>query len=239
MTNPFEAPNRGAGGPGATGSLDIMAALNQGWEATQRNFLTWAGAGVVAGLAVTVSMLLCFLPYLVVGPAIMYGMIRFTLQAIDGEAPFDTVFSGFEKLGEVVPPILIGGLVMFGGLVAIQLPLAVIQFVIGLLDSEIISLVVGLPLSLVFSVAMMVISVRLMFWMYLIADRGTGAIDSLTESWRITEGHTLPLIGLAFISGFLVVVATILCVLPAIPAAMVVYGAQASAYRQLTGNLRG
>lgn len=242
MTNPFEAPSHGpsgtSSGPGVAGDLDVFKAYTQGWEAVQRNFIVWLGALIAAMVAIFVAELLCFLPVFVVGPAVMWGLMRFNLQALEGEAKFETVFSGFERIGDVVPPILLAGLANMAIIFAILIPFGIVQGVLGMIDNDVLTLVVGLPVGLVFYAIIITIGMRLSLWIYLIADRNMGAIDSLSESWRLTDGRTLQLLGFALLAipiGFLGALA---CGVGMIPATMVIYGAQASVYRQLSGGLR-
>lgn len=242
MTNPFEAPSHGpsgtSSGPGVAGDLDIFKAYTLGWEAVQRNFIVWFGALVAAFVAIFVAEMLCVLPVLVVGPAVMWGLMRFHLEAIEGEARFETVFSGFERIGDVVPPILLAGIATAAIVIAIEIPFGIVFGVLGAIDSEVLSLVVGVPAFLALMAVILTVSMRLSLWIFLIADRNMGAIDSLSESWRLTDGRTLQLLGFALMAIPISFLGALACGVGMIPAAMVIYGAQASVYRQLSGGLR-
>ena len=234
MTNPFDAPNS-QGAASAPGELDVMQAIRDGWEATQRNFLVWLGINVVAFICILVAELLCILPVFVVGPAIVWGMTKFTFDALDGEGKFESLFSGFDKLGEVVPPFLLGGLALMAGNIVMYIPVLIVMAVLGAIESEILMLVVGLPTFLVFFVAVFYLAIRLGFWAHIIVDRGMSGIDALTESWRITDGRALSIMGLYIAIFGVAIVGYIACLIGIIPASMVIAGAQASAYRQLAG----
>ncbi|HMV66979.1 MAG TPA: hypothetical protein PKA64_09025 [Myxococcota bacterium] len=233
MTNPFEAPS--SRGASATGHLDVMKALTDGWEATQRNWLTWLGVGLVGMICVLVAELLCFLPVLVVGPAISWGFTRFAFDALDGEGKFETLFAGFDRLGEIVPPFLIGGLALAAGMIGLYIPFLIVFGVLGAIGSDTLMLVVGLPTSLVFAAVILFLSMRVGFWAHVIVDRKLGGVEAITESWRITEGKVLPLLGLALATVAVALVGYVACIIGIFPAMMIVTGAQASAYRQLAG----
>lgn len=242
MTNPFEAPSHGpsgtSSGPGVAGDLDVFLAYTQGWEAVQRNFIVWLGALIAAFVAIFVAELLCVLPVFVVGPAVAWGLMRFNLQALEGEAKFETVFSGFERIGDVVPPILLAALANAAVIFAIMIPYGIIAGVLGMIDNTVLSMVVGIPAALVFYAIMITVAMRLSLWIFLIADRNMGAIDSLSESWRLTDGRTLQLLGFALLAIPISFLGALACGVGMIPATMVIYGAQASVYRQLSGGLR-
>lgn len=234
MTNPFDAPSTQAS-LNAPGELDVMQALRDGWEATQRNFLVWLGVLLVSGICILVAEVLCILPVLVVGPAIMWGQTRFTLDALDGESKFETLFGAFDKLGEVVPPFLLAFFALFAGYIVMYIPIVIVFAVLGAIESDILMLAVGLPTGLLFFVAIAYLAVRLGFWVHLLVDRKLTGIDALTESWRITEGRVLPLIGLALASFGVAITGYVACLVGIFPAIMVITAAQASAYRQLAG----
>jgi hypothetical protein len=238
MSNPFEVPRtdgRGGRPTGRSGDFDLALAFRDGADATSRSFLPWLAVMVLSVISITVSFLMCFLPALIVAPVILWGSLKFYLEALDGEGQVGTLFGGFDKLGEIVPTML-GMLVLMGlisapGFIAGQILSFVSMFTddvaVGLLAS-----LLGMMVQLVWNV---VVGSRFLPVMYLVVEGGLGPLEAVTESWNLTTNCWGKLMAFYLASSVVVFAGVLLCFVGVIPAAMVATGAQASVYRQLVG----
>lgn len=230
--NPFEAPQV----PSRTaqinpGILDPIAALSAGWEATKRNVLPWIGI-VIVGYLLTVIATMTIVGIFIVGPVLLWGGVLFTLRALDGEAEFGDLFAGFSRFGEAL-----GGMLGFMALMVVaMLPGYAVMFATLPLTmsgegSPALSAVATLSTYAWF----FLINLRLNYAPYFIVDQSMGPVEAMKASWEMTKPQKLNnfLLFLLFIP---VMIAGALCLLVGlIPAMLVMYGAMAAAYRQLTG----
>lgn len=216
---------------------------------------------VLVGLFKTVGMflkgdsiigLIVFLIEIFVGLVFSLGYIRILLQIIDGDEPS---FDSFAKVIRLLPRYI-------GASILRSLPFILPMIVIGisaflardffesfkslntadanavaewLKESNVPKLVIFQFLLAVFiaSIPFIYLSVRWMFYTYLIVDKHAGAIESLRRSWELTTGQFWHLV-LYYIVVFLLVilgiVAFIIGILVVIP---VVSVAIALIYRKL------
>lgn len=220
--------------------LGIGQALSDGFDATKRNFLNWLILGIVAYFGSMVLQITCI--GLVALPALMWGVQKFALDALDGEPEWKVVLSGFEdfktsfigiagaQLGlalAVFPGAFLGSLFIFGGIAgqeAMSPGAEVPAIMLG-------GMGVGLLLLLIGYIPMF----RLLMAPCYVVDQGMGPIDALKASWRDSSGNVLSLFGLLFASTFVILIGELMCFVGMIPAMMVVQGGMASAYRQMAG----
>jgi hypothetical protein len=140
------------------------------------------------------------------------------------------LFAGFSKYGSTMG----AGWLIFAILI---LPAGILSAaVVGIgtavdRDAGQIIMVAGL---VVIMVPVVYVALRLMFVFMLIMDQNMGAIESIKQSWALTNGHVLNL----FIIGLLAVAATLvgllLLVVGVIPAAAFVWGMMGATYRKIT-----
>lgn len=239
MNNPFDPPKREGGGRAPTHTrgapfLDLSRAIGDGWGAVTRNGLVWFGASIVGGLAAGFSLLLCIIPVFVVGPAIAWGSTRFTLDAVEGEAEFGTIFKGFERLAEVVVPMLLLGLFYF----VANLPPQIVGFVGGFLvdQDSLAQQVVLQAFSSILNIGWgAVVLSRFLFAVFIVVDEGVGAVEAVTKSWQMTEGHWGGMALIFLLASILPIIGLFFCFVGVIPAAMLASATTAEAYRQLSG----
>lgn len=229
--NPYAAPQQSSSGP--TRSLDFGAAFSAGTAAFSNNWLTWTGVSVVSMLLMTISILLCGLPFLVVGPAIFWGMNRFAIEAQDGTPSFDRTMSGFEDLGRSVPPMLLLALVIL----LVNMPVQIVSFGISYVaDQDPMS---QLAVS-AFTTGLSVVY-QAVFWTrfslsgFLIADRGLPATEAMSTSWEMTSGSWFSLAILNLLAGILASIGVIGCIVGMFVTMGWGASIQAAAYRQLAG----
>lgn len=212
MSNPYDAPS---GNPGAAspGSVDVMAAYRTGLAAVGRNALPWAGALVASMLAIGLSILMCIVPSFVVVPLMSWGLARFYLDAIDGEASLDTAFLGFSRAGDVFVPTFLAQLLLLVIIIMATMPLSIGQWVVDQTASPMVQVVVDTTISLFNGLIQTFLTLRLGFTLYLIVERKLNALDALSASWELTSGvRTVQLFGILMVGSL----ATLACMLPGV-----------------------
>ena len=231
--DPFQPPKAPVG-PGPSGHeigrIDIRSAFQTGWELTKRAFFPWLGVTIVAGLLVMLSAMLLFIPVLIVGPAIIWGVMHYHLEVYEGRGEFGDVFSGFRELG----PALSGFLLLFLCSFAISLPGQALSFVGAQSDSLVLVLITNL-LSLAASIAVMLISLRWSFASWFIVEHRMNGVDAIRASWRATRGQWVTLFLLGLASCGVILIGMICLGIGVFPATAIVYFAFTAAYRQLVG----
>lgn len=212
MSNPYDAP-QGPPATAALASVDVLAAYRTGLSAIARNALPWAGALVASILAIGISIVMCVVPAFVVVPLMAWGLARFYLDAIDGEASLDTAFSGFSRAGDVFVPSFLSELLLVVIILMATLPLSLAQWVVDQTAGPMVQVVVDTVISLFNGLIQTFLSLRLGFSMYLIVERKLSALDALSASWELTRGvRTVQLFGLLMLGS----VATLVCMLPGV-----------------------
>lgn len=78
-----------------------------------------------------------------------------------------------------------------------------------------------------------VVAMGFFFSQFVIADRELGPVDALRESWRLTDGEKLPLLGFALACGALVIAGLLACCVGTFVAAPVIALASAYVYEAL------
>ena len=186
MSNPFDAPTASAPPP-AAGSFDVMKALSDGWAAVAANPIVLIGASVIFVILTNLSVLLCVVPVMLVGPLLFWGGFRLALDALDDRAELETLFSGFQKIGDVLLPILgLSVLMVVASLPGFSLSLfamfagaipdvpAALPFVLH---------IVGCLMSLGW---LLLVLCRFLPAPVLLVDRGMGPLEAMGESWALT-----------------------------------------------------
>lgn len=80
-----------------------------------------------------------------------------------------------------------------------------------------------------------VFAIRLGYWKYNLVERGLGPIDSLKESWRITEGYTLRLLILSLVLALVNVLGFLVLVVGVLVSGVITSLANVYVYKKLTG----
>lgn len=242
MSNPFEAPmtpGRYLPPGGSTGDFDIGVAFQDGMAAMQRNWLGYIGAFLAVGFVVILSILMCFLPALAVIPVVTWGFVRFELDTLDGQAEVGTIFEPFNRMGQVLVPMLITIVLML----LVSAPGLIASFVLQFgsqaaanNDPMAFEAVVGQLLGTFVSTAWsMLVVVRFLPMSFLVVDQGMAPLDAFAEAWRLTSTCWGKLVLFSLATIVANVVGLLLCCVGMIPASMVVASAQASVYRQIAG----
>jgi hypothetical protein len=210
----------------AFGDFDIARTINDAWDAVKRHFPLWLGVGFIAYLLTMVSVITC-IGCFVAAPVLVWGVIKFLLNMIDNRPTFDDLFHGFRNYLAVLGRTLLLGLTL---IVMLFLSESVV-FVGQYIESDWLE-IVGWVACVVFFLA---VFLRLYFSFFLVVDRNMGAFASLAGSWRMTEGKTLKVIGLAFLMWLVAVSGLIACVVGAVVTVTMSSLMVASAYRQMAG----
>jgi len=232
VPNPFEAPEveeyeaHDHGFTGEPGEVNFSLALRHGWDACWSNFGLWLGVGIVGTLVGMLSVVTIIGLFLVL-PVLAYGMVKFTLNTVDGHAEFSDLFSGFSDYGNNLKNMLVCGFLA----TLISLPVSIIQNVLTAIEPTI-GLLAVLPLNFAF---MWFVTVRMVCWPFFIVDQDMDVIEALKASWAITDGKNGPIMVFFIISYMVIIAGMIALFIGIIPASMITYAGFASVYRQLTG----
>jgi uncharacterized membrane protein len=211
---------------GGTGRFDLGVAFREAWAATWANFGLLLGAGIVASLVGGLSIL-TIVGIVLVLPVLTWGGIRLVLNALDGRATFGDLWSGFSDYGHALLAIL--GLVLLQGLIgAVGQSLATIGQVAGIGWLEAVGGIVNLAWA--FGV-----TARLIFSWFFAVDQGMGPVQSLQASWDATSDQKGNCALLLLLSIVIAMIGLLFLIVGIIPAVMVTYLMQASAYRQMVG----
>jgi len=226
--NPY-APPKAADPPAEPlvfGDFDIGRAINDAWEACKRHFPLWLGVLVVGGILVFLSAI-TFIGCFVAVPVFGWGFGKFFLNMADGKPSFDDLFAGFKNYLPVLGRMLL---------------LIVILVLLGFISESLVfvgkftdSLVVTLVGWLIYLVVRCTVIVRLYFSFFLAIDRDMGAIESLANSWRMTQGKVMKTIGLGLLSVLISGAGVLACFVGVFFTATMAYVMYASAYRQMVG----
>lgn len=212
-----------------TGAFELGACLSEGWTLTWANFPLWLGAGLVWYLAsLLAAMTLLGIPLVL--PVLTWGGVLFLLNMVDRRAALRDVFAGFSSYGSVLLTMLaLSSLLFLIALAGQSLQL------FGALSGRVEVEVIG---ALIYLAWFIFVLLRIYFSMFLVVDRGMGAIEALGASWAATRGLTLRLALLALLSTLVFVAGFLVFVIGVIPALVIVYLMWASAYRQIFGGPR-
>jgi hypothetical protein len=146
------------------------------------------------------------------------------------------LFSGFSKYWSCMG----AGWLM---VLIIGLPAAIIGVILAVVGglvgggSEEAQMIVGIGIAvgvLVVVVPIMYVALRLAFAFYLIMDQDMGAIDSLKQSWALTNGHVLNLFVLGLVAAGAMLAGTLLLIVGIFPAIVFVWAMFGAAYRKIT-----
>lgn len=223
---PPETPRESLHPSGALGRIDIGAAISNGWALTRQSFVTWLRVAILGFLMVGLATALFVVPVLVVGPLVLFGLVRFHLEAFEGRGEVKDLFSGFSEVGTALAGFLVLGLVS----ALVSLPGQSLSVAGEALESPILSLA-SIPVSL----AVSLITLRWAFAPFFIVDQRMGGLDAIRASWRVTQGQFLNLLLLAIASAALAFLGALALLIGIFPAAAVIYFAYTTAYRQLVG----
>ena len=211
---------------GGSGGFDLGVAFREGWAATWANFGLLLGAGIVASVLMGLSVLTVVGAFLV-APVLAWGVVRLMLNALDGTATFGDIWSGFSDYGSALASMLV--LFLLQMLIsALGQSLATIGQLAGISWLELVGALVNFAWAFL-------VTARLVFAWFFAVDQGMGPVQSLQASWDATttqKGNCAGLLVLSFVIG---AVGLLFFIVGIIPAIMITYLMQVSAYRQMVG----
>lgn len=204
--NPF-APGGATTAPGSIGGgsldpvpMEVQPILTRCWELFTANPLLVFGAVLLPAI-----------------PAVIIGVADGGLQ-IAAESDYEMASTyAIIRLGLTIASTLIGVFFQLG-MVRIFLNLARgdeadIGMLVGggrhYLAGFLASIIVGVAVMLGFILLIIpgiILSLGLQFTFYALVDRDLGAMDAVTESWRITDGHKVSIFVINFVIGILAIV---------------------------------
>lgn len=224
--------------------INPTAAIRDGWKCAKQHFIVSLGL-VLAYMAVCGLMgflpstgfmgMVCGLLSFVVSMIWTLGIVRLSIDVVDGEEPRFGVFS------DVIPFLINFLLMSVIMLIFIIVPLLLIVAVgavacsvsVTTLMSGHVSALSAIWLWLVVAfIPAIYVSIRFFFAPYLLVDRGVGPVEALKMSWKATDPIQLKML-LFLVLSFVVVVLGFICFIVGLFVSMIVlYYAQASLYRQ-------
>ena len=226
-SDPFETSKStmsAPGAPSATPDFSVREAVGTAWQTLWTTFPLWLGVCFAALLISLLSVVTVVGAFFVI-PVVAYGFFRFVLNAVDRDAYFSDLLSGFQVFGRAL-----GGMwVIFLALALINVPGQIMQAVGEFADSFLIS-AVGLLGGMVFQVAF---ASRLQMAFYFLVDQDLGGVDSLKASWSATEGQWGSAIQLFVLTIPVVLLGFLALVIGVLPAVFLTYLWWAAAYRQM------
>lgn len=232
--------------------FSIGAALSRAWQLYKTRPMLLIGlliimvvlsaaSGVVEELLGASSSAVS-LVFWVLQTVLSIGLIRVSLKLIDNKpAGFKDVFSleSYRDEGKDLAKIFIryvgaslALLIIVGIIPAVLLGILALASGGSLLNMGWDQLLVGI---IVIAVLTFLISIPFQLFGYALVDRNVGPIESLKESWRITKGHWLALLGLNIVVVALIVLgffAAFVGLFIAVPLSWLAY---AYVYRALSG----
>jgi uncharacterized membrane protein len=225
----YAPPTAALGDPArerGTGRIDLGEAFREAWATLWANFGLMLGTWLLL-LAVSLLSVVTVVGVLLVLPVLAWGMIRFVLNVTDGSGEVGDLFSGFSDYGRVL-----GTMLVFVILMALLYLVGQALSIVGRATGSGFIGLVGSAASLAWSLGVLA---RLVFAGFYVVDQGVAPVDALRTSWEATSEQKLNCLLLAILSFVIPVVGFLCLVVGVIPATMLVYLLQASAYRQLAG----
>ena len=150
---------------------------------------------------------------------------------------FSEVFNGGPYLLSTIGASILVGLMIFGTIIICILPAGIVAFATrGLGVAMIVTLAVGALIALL---SIIMISLRVSQFVYLIVDRGVGAIESLRLSNQIARGREGQIFLIGFLGGLLNLGGAMACFVGVVFTAPLVFLALAVLYVALIGQRVG
>jgi hypothetical protein len=211
---------------GGSGRFDLGVAFREAWAATWANFGLLLGAGIVGSVLMGLSVVTVVGAFLI-APVLAWGGIRLMLNAFDGTASFGDLWSGFSDYGSALVSMLV--LFLLQTLIsALGQSLATIGQVAELPWLEGVGSLVNLAWAFL-------VTARLVFAWFFAVDQGMGPVQALQASWDATADQKGNCAGLLILTIVIGIIGVLFLIVGLIPAIMVTYLMQVSAYRQMVG----
>lgn len=181
------------------------------------------------------SLVITIFAVLWLQPVLQLGITKIYLDFIDGNQPvISDVFSLKHLWLRCFGASILVGLIVIGLFAGLSL-LAAFAYYIGNTISSQMGMALMALSGLVGLLAFVYVSVRYMFYIFFIADKKTGAIESIKSSWVMTKGSVRTLVILSIILMLINLVGLMLLGLGLLFTAPMSYMAQTLAYRKISG----
>ena len=225
--NPYQAPAAEPLPSVGAGDFDIGRTISDGFERTKQYLGPAIGVLLLGGLLMALSAI-TVIGYFMAVPVFAFGLIKFFLNMQDQrQAQLNDLFVGFSNYWTVLGRMLLVSLIYIVSALLSESLVFVGQF----MKSPLLTFV-GYLIYLAFFALVLA---RWYFTFFFVVDRDMPAMDALSASWRVTQGKSLKMVGLALLAGLIAgcgVLALCVGVLFTIPMSYLMY---ASAYRQVVG----
>jgi hypothetical protein len=227
-------------------SFSFSEVLGFGWRVMKANFWFFVGVGAVLFLISLSGQIpgqimerypgaiapfwffvlsgVTFIIQIILG----IGLIKITLSFCDGQKPrFGTLFSGFDCFWRYLGTGLLYGLIISGASIVCVLPFILLSTVMH-------NPCFILPVLIMFSILVVILSIKFSLCFYFVVDKGLGPINALRASSRATGGAKWSLFVFGILCG-LINLLGMLCFLVGLFATIpTVMAAAALVYRQLS-----
>ncbi|MBP7831764.1 MAG: DUF975 family protein [Candidatus Pacebacteria bacterium] len=217
-------------------TFSIREAFRFGWKEFKKAPWVYIGVAVVIGFINSLGRVENLgIVASVVGIAASLGVIKITLNAVDGKKPeMNDIFSQWNLFWKYLGMTIVM-------LLMLLIPFIVIGIIVMSLTMPIITLISpGLtpsPWLFVILAAMIVIVfmiiLRYMFAPYLVVDKNMKIMESFKKSSAMTKGYRWKLLGMMFFGLLINLLGVIALVVGVLITMMVTYIAQAYVYRKL------
>lgn len=215
-------------------TFSIREAFRFGWKEFKKAPWVYIGVAVVIGFINSLGRVENMgIVASVVGIAASLGVIKITLNAVDGKKPeMNDLFSQWNLFWKylgmtllllamiVIPVIVIGLIVLSMAHMAVVSP--------DLSPSPILFVIIAAMVVIIF-----MIGLRYMFTPYLVVDKNMKIMESFRKSSAMTKGYRWKLLGMMFFGLLINLLGVIALVVGVLITMMVTYIAQAYVYRKL------
>ncbi|MEN0060741.1 MAG: glycerophosphoryl diester phosphodiesterase membrane domain-containing protein [Myxococcota bacterium] len=208
--DPFDSPQ--AEGGFKIGELSAAVAVSDAISGMLRNALGWFLVMVTFMVAIFIGICPTVVGWIVLLPLMTWGLQAYALEAVDGNANYMTLFSGWEQFGTMMARMW--GLFILGGLAYGLLftpPFVLISYpelqmmvqgdFAAFEQAQIMFTVKSMAVGLLMSL----LAVRFILVLPFVVDHDKPILEAISESWQRTGSHWLTLIGIILLYQLLLV----------------------------------
>jgi uncharacterized membrane protein len=208
-------------------SFSKTGAIQFGWGVVKKNFWFILSVMVIVGLVSYLPSFLLssysqqmqrngsagvagllFIPIWIVQTILSMGMVKITLDLVDGKKPkYEDLYQQYPKFISYLVASILYGLIVLAGLILLIIP--------------------GIYLAIKFQ-----------YYTYLIIDKNLGPVEALKESSRLTQGNIWNLFLFDILAGLVTLLGYIVLFVGVLVSAPVAIIAAAFVYRTLSGGLK-
>jgi hypothetical protein len=165
-----------------------------------------AAGGAAVGLQLIASLLsIVFSLWIAAGQTVALMKI-----ARGREASFNDVFGGGPYFLSILWGGILLGLCIIGAIGVVGIPMGILVYFVQRSSPDALVPMLAV-LYLMALAAILFVMARTFLYQYAIVDRQLGGLDAIRHSFRITQGHTLSIVGLLIVAGVLGISGILAC----------------------------